>query len=59
MATVIFKPTEACNARCVYCDVVHKENHSSKRMSLDTLEVFFARIDEFLRERPDESMDVI
>ncbi len=59
MATVIFKPTEACNARCAYCDVVHKENHSSKRMSLDTLEVFFARIDEFLRDRPDESMDVI
>jgi sulfatase maturation enzyme AslB (radical SAM superfamily) len=51
MATVIFKPTEACNARCAYCDVVHKESHSSKRMSLDTLEVFFSRIDEFLRER--------
>lgn len=59
MATVIFKPTEACNARCAYCDVVHKESHSSKRMSLDTLEVFFSRIDEFLRERPAETMDVI
>lgn len=59
MATVIFKPTEACNARCVYCDVVHKDNHTSKRMPLDTLEKFFSRIDEFLRERPNETMDVI
>ena len=59
MATVIFKPTEACNARCIYCDVVHKASHSSKRMPLDLLELFFSRTDEFLRERPDEIMNVI
>ena len=59
MATVIFKPTEACNARCIYCDVVHKDSHSSKRMPFDLLELFFRRIDEFLRERPHETMDVI
>jgi len=59
LATVIFKPTEACNARCIYCDVVHKESHSSKRMPFDLLELFFSRIGEFLRERPDETMDVI
>ena len=59
MATIIFKPTEACNARCIYCDVVHKEGHSSKRMSFDTLEKFFVRIDEFLNERPDETLELI
>jgi len=60
MATVIFKPTEACNARCVYCDVVHKPQHSKiRRMPLETLELFFRRINELLVERPTEEMDVV
>lgn len=59
MATIIFKPTEACNARCIYCDVVNKKTHSSKRMSLDTLSVVFSRMDEFLMERPNETLEVI
>ncbi len=25
MTTVIFKPTEACNGNCAYCDVVRKD----------------------------------
>ena len=59
MATVIFKPTEACNAGCVYCDVVHKKGHSPRKMPLKTLEKFFFRLNEFLVERPDENMEVV
>lgn len=59
MATVIFKPTEACNARCVYCDVVHKEAQLVKTMPEDILETFFVRINEFLLAHPQEKMTVI
>lgn len=58
MATVIFKPTEACNAGCVYCDVAHNEQAIRKKMSDEVLELFFVRINEYLRERPDEEMVV-
>ncbi|MEE9213743.1 MAG: SPASM domain-containing protein [Thermodesulfobacteriota bacterium] len=58
MATVIFKPTEACNARCIYCDVVHKKPRAPITMSLETLEMFFSRINEFLVERPHEHMQI-
>lgn len=60
MATVIFKPTEACNARCIYCDVVHKKTRRSPTtMPLETLELLFSRVNEFLLERQDEQMDII
>ncbi|MEW6387084.1 MAG: radical SAM protein [Thermodesulfobacteriota bacterium] len=59
MATVIFKPTEACNARCIYCDVVHKKPRPPVIMPLETLELFFSRINEFLLERREEGMEVI
>ncbi|MFZ2446697.1 MAG: radical SAM protein [Syntrophobacteraceae bacterium] len=59
MATVIFKPTEACNSRCIYCDVVHKKPRTPVTMPLETLELFFSRINEFLIERPDEYMEII
>lgn len=59
MATVIFKPTEICNARCTYCDVVHKNGGPVKIMPPDILELFFIRVNEFLKERPDESVEVI
>lgn len=59
MATVIFKPTEACNARCAYCDVVRKITPATKRMSVKTLEVFFHRVNEFLLERPEETMEIV
>ncbi|HYA85652.1 MAG TPA: SPASM domain-containing protein [Nitrospirota bacterium] len=58
MATVIFKPTEACNARCVYCDVVHNEYAIRQNMSYELLELFFQRINEYLLERPEEDMVV-
>lgn len=59
MATVIFKPTEACNARCAYCDVVHKESHSVKTMTKDILELFFIRINEYLLENSRETLEII
>lgn len=60
MATIIFKPTEECNARCVYCDVVQKKGaHGPKRMSLEMLERFFYRVGEFLRDRPSEHVRLI
>jgi uncharacterized protein len=59
MATVIFKPTEACNARCIYCDVVHKKPRPPITMPLSTLELFFSRLNEFLSEKPEENVEVI
>lgn len=59
MATVIFKPTEACNARCLYCDVVHKQPSGPVTMPLKTLELFFSRVNEFLEERPREPLEII
>lgn len=59
MATIIFKPTEECNARCIYCDVVKKTSHAAKRMSYQTLELFFRRVGEFLHDRPSENVQLI
>ena len=58
MATVIFKPTEACNSRCIYCEVV-KKTHGPRRMTFKILELFFQRVNEFLVERPQEEMEII
>ena len=58
MATVILKPTEACNARCIYC-VVYKKPRRPVTMPLETLELFFSRVNEFLRERPEEQMEIV
>jgi uncharacterized protein len=59
MATVILKATEECNSRCVYCDVVRKESRKHTAMSLEVLELFFYRANEFLAERPSEILNVI
>jgi len=59
MTTVIFKPTEACNGNCAYCDVVRKDREKGERLSLETLERFFIRINEYLTERPQEQFQVI
>jgi radical SAM protein with 4Fe4S-binding SPASM domain len=58
MATVIFKPTEACNARCIYCEVV-KKTRGPQRMTFKTLELFFRRVNEYLLESPQEEMEII
>src|SRR3989338_4343452 len=59
MATIIFKPTEACNAGCAYCDVLSKASRITKVMSHELLELMFVRVNEFLLERPEEQMEII
>lgn len=59
MATIIFTPTEACNASCSYCNVVNKESRITKTMPLETLELLFVRINEFLLDRPKDFMGLI
>jgi uncharacterized protein len=59
MATVILKATEACNSRCIYCDVVRKKPRPPVNMPLETLELFFSRVNEFLTERPDEHIEIV
>jgi len=54
MAVLIFKPTESCNSNCIYCEVTKKKN--VKVMSLDVLELTFARINEYLAAYPDEEL---
>ena len=39
MVTVIVKPTEACNAACVYCEVSRKGYLNTRTMSPETLEL--------------------
>ncbi len=52
MATLIFKATEACNANCVYCDVVHLRR--PRTISDELLRLVYSRIDEYLRAEPGE-----
>ncbi|MBI2899250.1 MAG: radical SAM protein [Planctomycetes bacterium] len=59
MATIIFQPTEACNASCAYCYVVHKESRVTKTASVETLELLFVRINEFLADRPNDRMGLV
>lgn len=59
MATLIFKPTEACNAACAYCEVDRKGWRKSEIMEIETLELLFVRINEFLLEREYEEMEII
>ncbi len=59
MTTVIFKPTEACNGNCVYCEVVRKDRERGARLPQEALERFFIRINEFLLARPEERFQII
>ncbi len=59
MATIIFKPTEACNAACAYCEVDSKGWRSTKFMPHDILELLFVRISEFLMETESEYIELI
>lgn len=47
MATIIFKPTERCDANCIYCGVITKPNRA-RDMSFDLLGLVFQRINEYL-----------
>jgi uncharacterized protein len=57
MKVIIFKPIEACNSNCVYCDVVKKGIDTV--MSREMLELTFQRINEFLVAFPDEEIQLI
>ncbi|MDE2183736.1 MAG: radical SAM protein [Alphaproteobacteria bacterium] len=59
MATLILKPTEACNAACAYCEVDRKGWRTTKIMPAAILERLFERINEFLEERPDERLEIV
>lgn len=59
MATLILKPTEACNAACAYCEVDRKGYLAKKIMPLELLELLFVRINEFLEEKPGERLEII
>lgn len=57
MKVIIFKPIEACNSNCIYCDVVKKKVDT--RMSEELLELTFRRIGEYLEEKPGERIQLI
>lgn len=59
MLSLIVKATELCNARCVYCDVVHKTPGTVPTMPARVLETVFIRINEFLLEYPDQGVEII
>jgi uncharacterized protein len=59
MATLILKPTEACNAACAYCEVDRKGWRNAKIMPADILERMFVSINEFLEERPRERLEIV
>ena len=46
MAVMIFKPIETCNANCIYCNVISKNNQA--KMDYQLLELVFERINEYL-----------
>lgn len=56
MATLIVKCTERCNAECAYCEVVR--NHAGvPDMTIETLELVFRRIGEYLAAVPGDSVN--
>lgn len=59
MATLILKPTEACNAACGYCEVDRKGWRTAKIMPAEILELLFVRINQFLEEKPGERLEII
>jgi uncharacterized protein len=58
MTAVILKATEACNSNCYYCDVVRKQG-AGKSMSLEVLETVYRRIDEYLKEVPNDRLSIL
>jgi radical SAM protein with 4Fe4S-binding SPASM domain len=58
MATLILKATEKCNSNCYYCDVVRKEN-TGRSMPLEILETTLMRVNEYLKDNPNENMNIL
>ena len=58
MATIIFKPTEGCNARCLYCDVVARRPRT-EAMPLHLLEEVFRWINVYREARPKDPVSLV
>lgn len=52
MAVLIFKPTAACNASCLYCEA--SALRSNYKMSIEMLGQIMRRVNEYLTERTEE-----
>ena len=57
MPSIIFKATERCNANCAYCDVVKKKMVPD--MPIDMLRRVFSQVDDYLKARPSEDMELV
>jgi uncharacterized protein len=57
MPTIIFKPTEACNSNCAYCSVVAHKN--PKTITKELFKILIKRVDEYLRNYPDKSINLV
>ena len=55
MAVIIFKPLEYCNSNCIYCAVIQK--HQNVRMTYEILETTFIKMDAYLKEFPEETIE--
>ena len=53
--TLIIRPTLNCNANCTYCYV----NHKNKYMQYNVLDILFKRINEYLLEDPENSVELL
>jgi uncharacterized protein len=58
MVCLVLRATERCNAHCAYCDVVFKQ-HVGASMPLAVLERVFGRADEYLRDQPGETLEIL
>lgn len=57
MPTIIFKETEACNANCIYCNVIRRKKPLT--ISKELLEVVLLKVHDYLTSFPNERMTII
>ena len=53
---VIIKPTESCNARCLYCSASPEDGVYSGKMTDELLDRVFSEFGTFLLNRPDQEV---
>jgi len=52
---IIIKPTNSCNANCVYCSA-HDTDPNQGTIPLETVETTFSKFAEYLQEHPDDGV---
>jgi len=57
MPTIIFKETEACNANCIYCNVIRRKKPLT--ITYDLLELVLSKVHDYLTTFPNERMMII